>query len=243
VTIADVYRSLWRRKLTVVVLTAILAGAAWYLVSRQPSEYRATAVVRVQQEIADPTAAYGALQTGAVLARTYADIATTLTTARYVERALGGAVPLDRIAGSLTARQLDDVDLLSVSATARDPRTAAAIAAAVPTALEQFVRDAGTVGERITPVELPSVPRKRVSPRPWLAAAVAAVIGLVFNGGLVVALEALADRTVRGSELERVAGLAVLATIPNVSLRPIGQLPARSELDRLERLERRSARA
>jgi capsular polysaccharide biosynthesis protein len=224
-TIADVYRSLWRRKLTVVALTVIFGATAWYLDGRRPDEYRATAVVRIQQKITDPTAALTALQTASILARTYADIATTLGTAQRVQHVLDGRVPLDQIAGNLEAKQVGNVDLLSISATSRDPRTAAAIARATPKALQQFVDQTGTTGERITVVELPTVPTHPFSPRPWVAAAVAAVVGLLFNGGLVLALELLGDRAVL-EDVDRVGGAPVVGVIPNLSLRPLAQLPS-----------------
>ena len=222
---ADVYRSLWRRKLTVVALTAVFAATAWYIDAQRPKEYRATSVVRVQQKIADPTAAYSALQTAGLLARTYADIATTLGTAQRVERVLGGRVPLGQIAGSLSAQQIGNVDLLSLSATSRDPRTAAAIARAAPVALQQFVSQTGTAGERISVVDLAPVPTRPFSPRPWFAAAAAVVVGLLFNCGLVLALDLLGDRAVRDDELDRLGGAPVIGVIPNLSLRPLAQLP------------------
>jgi capsular polysaccharide biosynthesis protein len=69
----DVYRSLWRHKLFVVVLTAVFVGAAWYLTSREADSYEASTLVRAQQGGRSAGSAE-ALQASQTLAQTYARI-------------------------------------------------------------------------------------------------------------------------------------------------------------------------
>jgi capsular polysaccharide biosynthesis protein len=244
VTVSDVYRSLWRHKLLFVLLTACMGAAGWYLSSRQAPVYEATALVRVQQRISDPAEAFGALQTAGRLAQTYAHIATTLTIAQNVQRSLDGRVPLREIAGNIEAHQVEDIDLLALSAKAGTPQQARAIADRAPAALQQFIAQTGTTDDRITTVQRPLLPKSPISPKPMLALALALLLGVVLNGALLIGFDLLADRALEPDELEKLAGRPVIAVIPNLELTSIGALVSLRTLDgKLDDLDlRRAAR-
>jgi receptor protein-tyrosine kinase len=218
VSVVDVYRSLWRHKLLLVLLTACLGASAWYVSSTRPPVYEATALVRIQQSIDNPAEAFGALQTAGRLARTYAHIATTLAVAENVEEALGGRVPIEDIAGSIEAEQVEDIDLLAISVTNRDPARALAVADQAPAALQRFVEETGTTDDRIVTVQRPSLPEQPVSPRPLLALSLALVLGAILNGALLVAFDLRSDRALTPAELERLTRRPVIATVPNLAL-------------------------
>src|SRR5690348_18061379 len=114
VAVGDLYRALWRRKLLVLGTLAVVVAGAVYYTSKQPKQYRATTLVRIQQTITDSAEAFGALQTGGRLAQTYAEIAGTNTIAQKVYNGLDGKIPYDQIAGSISGSQIEDLDLLSI---------------------------------------------------------------------------------------------------------------------------------
>ncbi len=211
-TVPDVYRALWRHKLLIAGLTAIVVAGAWYLTSRQPPSYQASALVRIQPKIKTSAEAFAALQTGQRLAQTNARVTTTLTIASAIEEELDGAVALSEI--DLSARQVDDLDLLTISATHANPERAALIANAAPGALRDFIDRTGTLNEQILDVQPASVPSSPSGPRLRLNVTIALLLGLIFNAALALLLEALSDRVTDPDGVERLTGKPVLATVP-----------------------------
>ncbi len=218
VTVPDLYRALWRHKIFIVVLTAGLVAAAWYLTSRQPRTYTATSLVRVQQKIRNPTEAFGALQTGGRLAQTYARITTTTTIARKVYESLGGKVPYSDI--ELSASQVEDLELMTISGKSESPQHAALVANAAPLALKSFIAGTGTLDDQVIFVQKARVPTAPSGPSLKLNVAIALVLGLIFNGALALLIEMLADRVSDPEEWERLTGKPVLVTIPVLPLGP-----------------------
>src|SRR4051794_2253580 len=147
--VGELYRALWRRKLIVVGTLALVIAAAVYYTSRQPKTYRATTLVRIQQTITNSAEAFGALQTGGRLAQTYAEIVGTNTIAQKVYLGLDGQIPYNQIAGSLGGAQIDDLDLLSISATSSAPAWAQQIASEAPAALRRFIAETGTLRDQV----------------------------------------------------------------------------------------------
>jgi capsular polysaccharide biosynthesis protein len=213
--VPDVYRALWRHKVLIVVMTAWVTVGAWYLTSRQPPTYQASSLVRIQQKVKTSAEAFAALQTGQRLAQTYARITTTLTIAEAIETKLGGVVPLREI--DLAAAQVDDLDLLTISASHRDPKRAQLIANVAPSAVRDFIQRTGTLNEEVILVQLAAVPASPSAPRVKLNVAVALLLGLIFNAALALLLEAVADRLSDPDSFERLAGKPVLATVPVLS--------------------------
>lgn len=218
-TVADVYRALWRHKLLILAGTAVVLGIAWYLTSTKPKIYQATVLIRVQQRITDPTQALGALQTGERLVRTYARIARTRTIAATIARRLDGRVPPGEVYGAIRAHQVEDLELLSITARSRNPRYAALIANAAPEALRSFIAQTGTTRDQVITVQSASVPRSPSSPDLTYNLLMALLLGLILNGGLALLMELLLDRASGLDELERVAGRPILATIPVLEFR------------------------
>lgn len=215
-TVSDLYRALWRHRGFIVVMTAGLVGLTWFLTARQTKEYTASTVVRVQQSIANATEAFGALQTGERLARTYAQIAEASPVAAQVYDELNRSVPRSEI--KIDAEQVQDLELLRLSVTNPSPTRAAAIANAAPAALSAFIKRTGSLRDKISTVEPATVPTSPSSPNLRLNLALALLLGLIFNGALALLVDALSDRVGTAEELEQATGHPVLTTVPNLKL-------------------------
>src|SRR5437762_1739350 len=160
----DVYRALWRHKGLIVVLTAIFAAAAWYLTEREQKVYTGTSLVRVQQRVQNTGEAFAALQTSGRLAQTYAKIASTTTIADRIYEGLNGKVPFSEIVGHVSGSQVEDLELLTISATSPDPHRAQLIANAAPSALQDWVHSTGTLRDRVTLIQNSGFPSRPTSP-------------------------------------------------------------------------------
>jgi polysaccharide biosynthesis transport protein len=212
----DVYRALWRHRLIIIVLTVVTGAVAFLYTTQMPKVYEATALVRVQQKITTASDAFGSLELGTRLAQTYATIVTTRTIDGRVAAALKGVVPASEV--SLSAKPVLDVELLQVSARSTSPIHAALVANQATVALQQFVKDTGTLRDQIIVVDKASVPTAPVSPRTKLIVAIAILLGLVLNSALALVADLFADRMPEAGEIEGVFGRPLLAVIPSLSL-------------------------
>jgi succinoglycan biosynthesis transport protein ExoP len=210
--LTSVYRTLWRHRLLILVLTGVLVGTTWFLTERQTKLYTATTLVRVQQRAPQAEEVFGALQTGERLARVYEIIAETSTIADKVRARLPQSVPDEAV--SINAQQVSNLELLRLSVTYEDPRVAARVANIVPDALGDYIRDTASTRDTIEVSETATVPRSPSSPNLSLNIAIALMLGLILSSGLVLLIESLSDRVEDADELERITGFPVIATIP-----------------------------
>ncbi len=227
----DVYRALWRHRFLIIGLTVLTGGLAFFLSSRQPKVYEATALVRVQQKITTAGDAFGSLEVGTRLAQTYAKIVRTDTINRRVAASLVGSVPPADI--SISAAPVDNVELLEITARSESPQTAALVANAASIALKSFVTDTGTLRDQVIVVDRASPPDIAVSPRVKLTVALAVLLGLLLNCALALLAELFADRLPEPAEMESVFDLPVLATIPSLSFPKPQDIPQPALTDEL----------
>jgi capsular polysaccharide biosynthesis protein len=213
----DVYQALWRHKKLIVVLTVLFAGAAWFLTKREQPVYTASSLVRVQQNVQNAGEAFAALQTTGRLAQTYAKIAATSTIAEMIYRDLDRKVPFGAIAGHVSGSQVEDLELLVISATSSSPQGAQLIANTAPFALKDWVRSTGTLRDRVTLIQEAGRPSSPSSPNLKLNLLIAVVLGLILNAGIALLIEAIGDRATSPDEVERVSGLPVLSIVPVVT--------------------------
>jgi succinoglycan biosynthesis transport protein ExoP len=253
VGVGDLYHALWRHKLFIVVMTALLASAVWFLTSRQTKIYEASTLVRVDQAVVDPSELRGALEAGERLVRTYAIIAETERIAADVFAQLGGEVPRAEIA-KVSAEPGEEVELLWITAQSPNPERAQLIANAVPRALQNYIRESRRfqvpttsadpddptlapeqtviARERVDVVNQASVPVKPAYPDLKLNLALAVSLGVIFNGALALLIVLVSDRWRDADELERLTGRPVLASVPNLQLNAPAQIEATREARR-----------
>ena len=180
----------------------------------------ASSLVRVQQRITTPTEAYGAIQTGQLLAETYAQIVDSDTIRRRIFSIVQGTIPNDTGQIAITASPVQRLDLLRISVRGPDPARGRDRRERRARALAGFIRQTGTLRDQIVPIDRAELPRTAVSPRLKLDLALAVLLGLIFNSALALVLELVGDRVRHPEELEELFGLPVLATVPSVKLRP-----------------------
>ena len=236
--IGDLYHALWRHKYFIILMTALLAAAVWFLTSRQTKIYKASTLVRVDQNVVDPTDLRGALDAGQTLVRTYAIIAETGRINLDIQRQLAGKVPPGEV--NISAEPGQDVELLWLSAESPNPLHAQLIANAAPQALKDYVQESrrfvvpgttttdatGTTTappevvarERVDVVDRASLPSSPARPNMTLNLALAVVLGLIFNGALALVITLVGDRWRDTEELERLTGRPVLASVPHLQL-------------------------
>jgi succinoglycan biosynthesis transport protein ExoP len=226
----DLYRALWRHRLLIIALTALIGGVAWYVTTLQPKIYEATALVRVQQKITAGDV-FGSLETGTRLAQTYAEIVATQSLKRRVSQALGGTVKRDEI--QISAKPVTDLELLQISARSESPAQAALMANAATVALRAFIKDNGTLRDQVIVVDPASVPTTFVSPRVKLTVALAVLLGLLLNCALALVADYLADPLPEHAAMEPAFGLPVLGAIPPLSFpkTTVIRAPAPGQLD------------
>jgi capsular polysaccharide biosynthesis protein len=213
-TSADLYRALWRRKLLIGLLTAGCVGVTLFVSLSQTPVYEAETLIRIQQRIDDSSQAFESLEASQRLAETYAEIIETGALADRVERLARGAPGVTVSQEALSARPVEDLELLTISARNSDPRLAGLVANAVPDALRNFIRETGTLRDSIVTVAPATTPTSPSSPNLPLNLALALLLGLVVNAAIALLVELLADRLPDVEELEDSLGLPVLATVP-----------------------------
>jgi len=230
-TAGDVYKALWRYKFIILALTAVCVAAAWYATSRQERTYEASTLIRIQQRTTDPGETFAALQASERLARTYAQIIGSGALGPAILARLPGASAGDIAGVELSADPVEDLGLLWISARSEDPNRAAIVANATPPVIRAFARNRGTFRDEIVTVKPATTPSAAVAPNTSLNVGLALLLALVFNSGLVLLYEVLRDRLPDSDELGQELGYPVLATIPTLRLRRVGDVESRREDD------------
>jgi capsular polysaccharide biosynthesis protein len=210
----EFYGALWRHKLFISAMTAIFVASALALTLREQKIYEATSLVRVQQLISDPGQTLGVLAATAQLAQTYGKIVETSTIAQKIASGSNGQLPIARI--HVSGVPVQGLDMLNISARSPDPATAQRIANAAPTALENFIRQTGTLRDQVILVQRADLPTSPASPNVTLNIALALLLGLVFNAALALVIDLVSDRVGDADEFEKLTGVPVLASVPTL---------------------------
>ena len=199
-------RDQWRLALGIVVVCVAVAVA---VALAQPSRYRATATLLA---VPRPTAA---------LASTLARLAGTTQVLTRATAASG--IPTEDLRTSVHA-SVQQGEIVAVSATASTGAAAARRANAVAGALAIVGRDiVKTANGRLAIVDPARPPGSRISPRPWLNAAIGLLVGLL-AAAIVLLIRDRHDRRPREpAELEHLWGLPVVAAMRNVGMN--GRVP------------------
>jgi capsular polysaccharide biosynthesis protein len=212
--------TLWRRK-WIVLLTVLVATVATYVVSRQlPKVYEAQATLFVGNR-ADAGNDFEAIQSGQVLARTYAELIQSENVAAQVAEALPGDETAAEILDRTSFSPISDTQLLVVSAEGDTPAEAAELANVYAETFVEYADEelaAETNGE-VTVADRAQPPAAAVRPRPTLYAAVMFVFALFLGAGLALLRDRLDTRLGSEDDLARELGVPVLARVPSIGRR------------------------
>jgi receptor protein-tyrosine kinase len=213
-------RTLWRRKLTL-VMTVLIATATTYVLARSaPKVYEATATLFVgdRKAAADD---FQALQSAQSLTKTYAELIQSRNVADRVAAQLRDGTTGTELLGKVTFQPISETQLVSITAEGSSARAAALTANQYAGTFIDYARTnlASQTKSDISLVDAAQSPADPVRPRPLLYSAIALIVS-VFLG---CALALLRDQFDRGlgddDELNRALGAPVLARIPAVSAR------------------------
>jgi capsular polysaccharide biosynthesis protein len=215
VTAGDVYRALWRHRFVIPLLTAVCVGLTWYVTSLQTPIYEASTLVRLEQRNVSAGDAFNAIQASALLAQESGEIIGSGALDQPVVALVAGRVSAKNVSDvKLQGKQVQNLDLLRISARGPNAGVATIVANAAPQALAALIHRTGTLREDVLTVKTATVPTSPVAPNKGLNIALALVLGLILNGALMLLLEILRDRLPGSDELGPSVGYPVLATIP-----------------------------
>jgi capsular polysaccharide biosynthesis protein len=231
-SVVDIYRALWRRKLFILIGTGVLVASAWYFTSRQTPMYESATLVRIQQKavgLQRGASDISSLQSAERLAEIYAEIIDSQALDVYVEADLRGEVEpvaLDEV--DVRGDPVQSLDLLWIVARSMDSERARLVADAMPIALRKFIEETRTVEDNIVTVKPATISGDPVSPDLLRNIALAIALGLVFNGAIALLIERLRDPLPDGGEFEATLGRPLLTTVPKVKLARLDLKPVQS---------------
>jgi capsular exopolysaccharide synthesis family protein len=207
--------TLWRRK-WIVLLTVVVATAATYLVGRElPKVYSAQATLFVGDRGAASND-FEAIQSGQVLAKTYAELIQSKNVARRVADSLADGRTAGELLEQTSFKPVPDTQLIVVSAEGSSPTAAARLANVYAST---FVRYAAaelaeetegdvSVADRAVPSMTP------IRPRPTLYAGVMLMFSLFLGAGLAILRDRFDTRLGTDEDISRLLDLPVLAHVP-----------------------------
>jgi non-specific protein-tyrosine kinase len=133
-----------RRWWLLVLVPLLLAGAAYWLGSRQPVTYTASATILVTQPSPQGSGLSSDVWSGTILAPTYAQLVTAPPLLERVIAELGLDWTVPELAGHVSASAQVQTLLVTISGTASDPQLAADLANATGRAFAAWVAELQT---------------------------------------------------------------------------------------------------
>ena len=216
----DLQKLLWAylSRWWLIVGLAVVVGAAslYYTINCITPLYQASVKIYVNNIRAEQRVEYitgSNLETAQQLVKTYVTILQSDTVLEQVANAAGMEVSAQQIRGAMSARQVNETEVFSVTITHADPQTAAylanAIAAIAPEAIAEFVEGSST---KI--IDYAKVPTASSSPNHSRNTVLGGMVGGM-TAALYVTLRFLLDVRVKDEEdLLALFDLPVLAQIP-----------------------------
>jgi len=213
----QLFSILWRRKL-IVLATIVIATATTYYVSRSlPEVYSASSTLFV----GDRSKAgndFESIQSGQVIARTYAELIQSRNVASRVADALPDAGGPDDVLARTEFEPVSDTQLVVISSEGSTPGKAAQLANVYASVFSAYAEDslAARTKSDVTVADRAQPPEEPVRPRPALYAGVALVLSLFLGAGLALLRDRLDTRLGSEEEISEALALPVLGRIPRV---------------------------
>jgi succinoglycan biosynthesis transport protein ExoP len=203
----ELLQVLWRRKLIVLLTTALVIGLAFVSLELATPQYEASTTLVLDPGQQDDLNFFFTLN---AIVPIYSNAATSRTTRERAEELTGGVL------GKISVAASDETPIIEVRARDPDPGVAASSAQAVSEVLRQRVSsgEVGVEGIELQEIESAARPTAPVSPRRSLTIAVATLLGLGFGIGMALLRETLTSKVETSAELSEIAGVPVYGEIP-----------------------------
>ena len=212
--IGGLLRIMWRRKLVVVLVAALVLGGAAGSLSMQHEVFESKAKVALLPDPANPTLVpfYGEAVSN--LLPTYAQTVKSRTFLDSVAQQLPFQTTGAKLDDHVRAVPVSGVGILSIIASAGDAQRAQQIAHA---AAETFVSRLTSNGiVTVSLLDDARVPLEPSSPKPKLVYAIGVLLGLLLGALAAVGWDRYFVRITTAAELQTVVGMNVLAVLPEV---------------------------
>jgi succinoglycan biosynthesis transport protein ExoP len=207
--------TLWRRKLIVLAVVLIATGATYYVAQSLPKVYSSSATLFVGDRNQAGTD-FEAIQSGQVIARTYAELIQSRNVAARVAAELPEAVGPDAVLDRTDFKPVADTQLVVITAEGDSPQEAAELANVYARVFTDYAAANLTARTRseVSIADPARQPGEPVRPRPVLYSAVMLVFSLLLGAALALLRDRLDARLGDDEEISRTFGLPVLGRIP-----------------------------
>lgn len=212
----DPIRVLWQRLWVIVLATVLVVGLATGFTLLQTPTYGASIMVLVGQKQGGPTDnLVSEVQGLQGITETVATAITTRPVAEGVVQRLNLSMPPEQIQGGVEAEVVGTSQFIEVSYEDTDPDRAQQVANTLGEVFSQQVADISSDNNNITAtVWEKAVSSYLVGPSMMRNALLAVVLGLMIGVGLAFLLDYFDDDWKSPEEVERIAGVATLGTVP-----------------------------
>ena len=203
------------QKIWVVILSALLLGAATYLVCSFLiiPKYRSTTKIYVINRQNSDSLTYSDLQTGTQLTKDYQELVTSRPVLEEVKAELGLDIENDKFKKTITVSVPTDTRIVSITAEDTDPYMARAIADSVRNSAAEHIANVMNT-EAVNVVEEANLPTEIYSPKIIRNTVIGAVLGAFIAIVFIVIIYIMDDTIKNPDDVEKYLNLSVLGTIP-----------------------------
>jgi capsular polysaccharide biosynthesis protein len=217
-SLGDLLRVIWRRLWVILLVAAVLTGAAVGLSFLQTPMYEGSIKVLVgQEQRSDVPSNLGSDVVGLQqLTQTMAEAVNTLPVAEAVIEELDLRTTPEEFLENLSVQQVAETQFIEVSYTDPSPQRAQQVANAIGDEFSARVSEISPSANAITATvwERAATPDSPASPDPVRNGLLALVLGLMLGVGLAFLLEYRDDSWRSPEEVEQVSGVPTFGIIP-----------------------------
>lgn len=150
------------------------------------------------------------------LVETYVNIIASHTVLEKVVNASGLDITADQLRGMLSAAAVGETEMFKISVIAKDPQVAAdlanVIAQVAPGEINKIIP-----GSTAKVVDYARIPQERYAPSYSKSVVLGFLVGGILAAGFVIAQQLLDNRITKREDLEKICGVSVLGTIPEIN--------------------------
>jgi capsular polysaccharide biosynthesis protein len=218
VSLRDLLEVLQRRVLTIIVVMVVLTGGVVAFDLRRPPTYIPTSTIMIGQQQKNPGQLGSDAQGLQILTGTMAQVVDTRPVALGVIDRLNLGISANDLLANLSAEQVPETQLITISYEGENPERAAEIVNTVGIVFSDDVSRIRPSANAITTAtvwEAAGVPGPPpATPDPLRDGLLALVLGSMLGVGLALLLEQLDDRWRSREEVEQAFSIPTLGAIP-----------------------------